>query len=164
VKPIRVASAVALLLLAFALPAAPQGKPIIQITPLTPSVIPAADNGCGFDILVTPQAGRPNLERTILFTNSFIIAGPLFVTFQNLTTNKTANENISGPGTFTFSDNTFVIRGPSFTILPESVAQTAGLPRSALTNGNLVLDFDNAGNITSASLAGTARDLCPLLE
>jgi hypothetical protein len=158
------ASAVALLLLAFALLAAPQGKPIIQITPFAPTVIPAADNGCGFDLLLTPQAGKPNRERTILFTNSEIIAGPLFVTFQNLTTNKTDNENISGPGTFTFSDNTFVLRGPSFATLPESVAQTAGLPRSALTNGNLVLTFDNAGNITSASLTGTARDLCPLLE
>lgn len=163
-KPFKVASAVALLLLAFALLAAPQGKPIIQITRFTPTVISAADNGCGFDLLLTPQAGKPNRERTILFTNSEIIAGPLFVTFQNLTTNKTDNENISGPGTFTFSDNTFVLRGPSFATLPESVAQTAGLPRSALTNGNLVLTFDNAGNITSASLTGTARDLCPLLE
>jgi hypothetical protein len=163
-KPFSVASAVALLLLAFALLAAAQGKPIIQITPFTPFVVSAADNGCGFDILLTPQAGRPNRERTILFTNSVIIAGPLFVTFQNLTTNKTADVNISGPGTFTFSDNTFVLRGPSFATLPENVAQAAGLPRSALPNGNLVLTFDSAGNIISASLAGTARDACSLLE
>ena len=163
-RPFRVVSALALLLLAFALLAAAQGKPIIQITPFTPFVVPAADNGCGFDILLTPQAGRPNRERTILFTNSEIVAGPLFVTFQNLTTNKTDNENISGPGTFSFSDNTFVLRGPSFVVLPESVAQTAGLPRTALTNGSLVLTFDSLGNITSASLSGTARDVCSLLE
>lgn len=163
-KPFRVAFTVALFLLTFAVLAAAQGKPIIQITPFTPSVVPAADNGCGFDILLTPQAGRPNRERTITFSNTQIIAGPLFVTFQNLTTNKTVNENISGPGTFTFSDNTFVLRGPSFVVLPESVAQTARLPRTALTNGNLELTFDSLGNITSASLSGTARDVCTLLE
>jgi hypothetical protein len=68
VKPFRVASAIALVLLAFALLAAAQGKPIIQITPFTPFVVSAADNGCGFHILLIPQAGRPNRERAILFT------------------------------------------------------------------------------------------------
>ena len=115
-------------------------------------------------MLLSPQAGRPNRERTITFSNTQIIAGPLFVTFQNLTTNKTFDANISGPGTFTFSDNTFVLRGPSFTALTESVAQAAGLPRAALTNGNLALTFDDQGNITSASLRGTAQDACSLLE
>lgn len=163
-KPFRLAFSVALLLLAFAVLAAAQGKPIIQIQPLTPFVVLAANSGCGFDILVSPQAGRPNRERAIIFSNTQIIAGPLFVTFQNLTTNKTANVNISGPGTFTFSDNTFVLRGPSFAVLPESVAQAAGLPRAALTNGNLTLTFDDQGNITSASLNGTSQDTCSLLE
>jgi hypothetical protein len=164
VKPFNVAFNVTLLLLAFAQLAAAQGKPIIQIQPFTPFVVSAADNGCGFDILLSPQAGRPNRERAIIFSNREIIAGPLFATFQNLTTNKTANVNISGPGTFTFSDNTFVLRGPSFSVLPESVAEAAGLPRAALTNGNLVLTFNEQGDITSASLNGTSRDACSLLE
>jgi hypothetical protein len=164
VKPFSVAFNIALVLLAFALLAAAQGKPIIQITPLTPFVVSAADNGCGFDILFSPQAGRPNREKAIIFSNTEIITGPAFVTLQNLTTNKTFDANISGPGTFTFSDNTFVLRGPSFAGLPESVAQAAGLPRAGLTNGHLVLTFDDQGNITTASLNGTARDVCPLLE
>jgi hypothetical protein len=106
-KPFRVAFTVALLLLAFTVFAAAGGKPIIQIAPFTrPFVTSAADSGCGFDILMSPQAERPNRERTITFSNTQITAGPLFVTFQNLTTSKTVNENISGPGTFTFSDNT----------------------------------------------------------
>jgi hypothetical protein len=164
-KPFRVAFTVALLLLTFAVLAAAGGKPIIQIAPFTtPFVTSAADSGCGFDILTSPQAGRPNRERTITFSNTQITAGPLFVTLQNLTTNKTVNENISGPGTFTFSDNTFVLRGPSFVVLPVSVAQAAGLPMAFLTNGLLTLTFDEQGNITSASLSGTARDVCPLLE
>jgi hypothetical protein len=163
-KPIHVAFNVALLLLAFALLAAAGGKPIIQIVPFTPVVVSAADTGCGFDMLLSPQAGRPNRERTITFSNTQITAGPLFATFQNLTTNKTANVNISGPGTFTFSDLSFVLRGPSFSALPESVAQAAGLPRAALTNGNLTLTFDDLGNITSANLSGTAQDACLLVE
>ena len=163
-KPFNLAITVALFLLAFALLAAAQGKPIIQITPFTPFVSLAADNGCGFDILLSPQAGRPNRERTITFTNSQTIVGPLFVTFQNLTANKTVNMNISGPGTFTFSDNTFVLHGPSFSTLPASVAQASGLPTAVLTNGNFVLTFDDLGNITSAHLKGTSQDVCSLLE
>lgn len=163
-KPFRMTFSVALLLFGFALLVAAQGKPIIQITPFSPFVVTSANSGCGFDMLLSPQAGRPNRERTITFNNTQITAGPLFVTFQNLTTNKTADENISGPGTFTFSTNTFVLRGPSFAFLPESVAQAAGLPRAALTNGNLTLTFDDLGNITSASLNGTAQDACSLLE
>ena len=153
-------------MLAFALLAAAAGKPIIQIVPAPPFVVLAADSGCGFDMLVSPlsKPGQPNFERQILFSNTVIIAGPLFETFQNLTTNKTANVNISGPGTFTISTNTFVLRGPSFTVLPESVAQAAGLPLAVLTNGSFTLTFDNLGNITSASLNGTAQDACLLVD
>jgi hypothetical protein len=141
-----------------------QGKPIIQITPFTPTVVLAADNGCGFDILLSPQPGKPNLERAILFTNAEIFAGPVFVTLQNLATNKTVAVNISGPGTFSFSNNTFVLPGPSFVSLGAAVMQAAGLPSTALTNGRVVITFDDQGNITSASLTGTAQDVCAMLQ
>jgi hypothetical protein len=155
---------VALLLLAFAVAAAAQGKPVITIEPLTPVVFPAAVTGCGFDILASPQAGRPNVERVILFTNSELVVGPLFVTFQNLTTNKTVDVNISGPGSYSGSNNTFTFHGPSFVILPESVAQAAGLPRTVLINGRLVLTYDDQFNAISASFSGTAQDACALVQ
>jgi hypothetical protein len=47
-----------------ALPAVAQ-KPTITLTPFTFVFLPAAD-ACGFDVLVTPQTGRPNKERMIL--------------------------------------------------------------------------------------------------
>jgi hypothetical protein len=86
---------VALLLLALALSAVAQ-KPTIQLIPFTSVFVPAAA-ACGFDLLVTPQAGRPNRERLIQFANTAIIAGPLFVTVKNLSTGKTINLNINAP-------------------------------------------------------------------
>jgi hypothetical protein len=73
---------VALLLLALAVPAAAQ-KPIIEPQPFTdPIFIPAAD-ACGFDVLATPQARRPNKAKVILFANMRIFSGPIFVTLEN---------------------------------------------------------------------------------
>ena len=85
-KQISEVPKVALLLLTLALPAAAL-KPTIQLIPFTSALIPAAD-ACGFDVLFTPQAGRPNRERLIQFANTSIIAGPLFVTAKNLSTGK----------------------------------------------------------------------------
>src|SRR5207244_7823688 len=72
-KQLSEAPKVALLLLALALPAVAQ-KPTITFTPFTSAFVPAAD-ACGFDVLVTPQAGRPNKERMMQFSNTAIIAG-----------------------------------------------------------------------------------------
>jgi len=164
-KRFGVAFSIVVLLVTFAVLAAAGGKPtMIQFGPASPFVISAADSGCGFDMLVSPQAGRPSREKAILFSNSVIVTGPLFSTLQNLTTNKTANVNATGPATVTFSDNTLVARGTSFTTLPANVAQAAGLPTVALTSGALTLTFDDMGNIASASLTGTAQDACLLVE
>src|SRR5207248_416362 len=102
-KQITEVPKIALLLLALALPAVAQ-KPTIQLIPFTSFFVPAAA-ACGFDVLFTPQAGRPNKERLIQFANTAIIAGPLFVTITNLSTGKTINLNISGPQRISFSGN-----------------------------------------------------------
>jgi hypothetical protein len=155
-------------LLLLALPAFSQ-KPAIQFIPLTTTVAPTA-GVCGFDILVTPQPGRPNAERLILFANSAIIAGPQFVTLKNLSTGKTIDLNVSGPGVLTFSGitTTLVFMGAGeliFHPLPADVAAAAGLPRVFLLHGQLVTTLDQQGNIISIqSVNGTIQDLCQLLQ
>jgi hypothetical protein len=150
----------ALLLLALAVPAI-AGKPIITINPETPGVIPAAE-GCGtFDLYVAPQPGRPNLGKIIEFTDSEVISGPVFVAVTNLSTNKTINLNISGPGKFSFTTNTFVLEGPAFVW---GLPPTAAFPLVSFTHGRMVLVFDDQGNITSATLTGTVEDVCQLLQ
>jgi hypothetical protein len=47
----------------------------IQLIPCTSAFAPAVD-ACGFDVLATPQAGRPNKERLIQFNSAAIVAGP----------------------------------------------------------------------------------------
>lgn len=162
-KQFQRVSKLALLLLALAVPAV-AGKPIITINPLTPFVISAAD-GCGtFDVAGVPEAGRPNGGKTIGFANSEIFSGPVFVTLTNLSTSKTINLNISGPGQISFTTNTFVLEGPSFDSLPPNLAAAAGLPAVAFATGRVVLGFDNQGNITSVAFTGTAQDVCQLLQ
>jgi len=162
-KQISQAPKVALLLLALALPALAQ-KPTITLTPFTSAFVPAAD-ACGFDVLVTPQTGRPNKERLIQFNNNTaIIAGPLFVTLKNLSTGKTIDVNISGPARFTVS-GTMVSTGPSLVPLPADVATAAGLPLLSLIHGQIVFTFDDQGNITSIQrVTGTVEDVCQLLQ
>lgn len=151
-----------LLLLALSIPALAQ-KPIIMISPFTPTVIPS--DVCGFGILVTPQVGRPNLAKIIYFANTGISSGPVFITLENLTTHKTLNVNISGPVTFNFTD-TFVLLGPGLPIegLPPDVAAAAGLPTLPLLHGRAVFKMDDLGNIISISFTGKVDDMCQMMQ
>jgi len=164
-KQISEVPKVALLLLALALPAAAQ-KPTIQLIPFTSALIPAAD-ACGFDVLFTPQAGRPNRERVIQFANTSIIAGPLFVIAKNLSTGRTIDVNISGPYQFSLSGNTTiaVFTGPSIQPLPANILTAAGLPPLPLIHGQIVFTVDDQGNVTSIQrVTGTVKDVCQLLQ
>lgn len=161
------ASIFATLLLA-ARPAVAQ-KPTIVLLPFTGGVAPTQDV-CGFDIRVTPQQGRPNGERLILFGNTAIIAGPLFNTLTNLSTGKSIDVNVSGPGRLTFSETTttVVAMGPgvfwSHPLSPE-LAAAAGLPRVFLLDGRIVFTVDEQRNtISIQSVTGTAQDVCQLLQ
>jgi hypothetical protein len=148
------------------LPAVAQ-KPVIQLIPFTSFFVSAAD-ACGFDVLFTPQAGRPNGERLIQFANTTILTGPLFVTLTNLSTRKTVNVNISGPELFAFNASgttTFVSLGPGIPgALPASVATAAGLPLLPLMHGRAVFTIDAQGNITSVTFTGQVQDVCQLLQ
>jgi hypothetical protein len=105
------------LLLMFALPAV-ASAPIITVSPFVAFVQPSGPGGCSsFDVYIAPQAGRPNNAKVITFANgSTITTGATFVTATNLTNNKSINLNISGPGKFSVSDNTFTVFGPSLDI------------------------------------------------
>ena len=157
-------------LLLLAVPALPQ-KPIIQVMSWpTAGVLGPTASACGFDILATPQAGRPNKEKLILFGDTGILTGPLFLTLKNLTTGKTVDVNNSGPGQFTYSADTttIVVHGPSlgaFPPPPADVARAAGLPLVPLSFGRLIVTVDQQGNILSfQSVTGKVQDVCELLR
>ena len=155
-------------LLALALPALAD-KPVITLVPLTPFTLSGgtAAGSCTFDVGVAPQANRPNGERQILFANSAIIAGPLFLTLTNLSDpTKTLNVNASGPGKISISGNEETLLGPAFLGgFPPNVTEAAGLPAVSILTGRTEITFDNLGNTTSITHVGApARDLCAALQ
>src|SRR5262245_44320534 len=109
-------------------------KPTIQLTPFPKAgIVSATAHLCGFDILTVPQAERPNGEKLVLFDNTGILTGPLFLTLTNLNTGKTVSLNAGGPARLTFSGTTttFVGMGPGIVAYPPaplSVTSAAGLP------------------------------------
>jgi hypothetical protein len=124
-------------------------------------------------VLFTPEPGKPNGERLIQFVDSAgphaaIGVGPLFVTLTNLSSKKTVNVNISGPGLFGVtgtSGRTDVILGPAIPgALPANVATAAGLPLLPLFHGRALFTFDAQGNLISVSFTGTVQDVCQLLQ
>jgi hypothetical protein len=154
---------VILLLLALALPALAAGPTIVD-NPFSSFVIPAA-HGCGtFDVNAAPAAGKPNGGRLILFANSAIGSGPVFVTLTNLSTGKSINLNISGPGKFSFTNNTSVLAGPTLFIGFPPVGPS-NLQGIAFATGRTVVQFDDSGNLISVSFVGnTPQNVCALLE
>ena len=157
---------VALLLLALAVPAAAR-RPIIQPMPFTdPIFIPAA-NACGFDVLATPQAGRPNNAKVILFANKRIFVGAIFVTLENLSNGKTIDLNVSGPAHVNLSGNTVSIVGPSINLFPGpgDILAYPDLSPLQLINGQIVYTFDDQENLISVDkVIGTVEDVCVLLQ
>jgi hypothetical protein len=157
---------VAGLLLMLALPAVATA-PIITVTPLTPIFIAMGAGGCpSFDVLVVPQAGRPNNGKTITFSNgSAILHGATFVTITNQASLKSINLNISGPGHFSVSDNTFTVFGPSLDLGFQGLGPADFPSNIVLAKGQAVLQFDSLGNIVSITYSGApVEDVCQALE
>jgi len=157
------ASKVIILPLPLALPALAHA-PTIQAFPSVSAFSPAAQ-GCGFDVLLTPEPERPNGGRMIEFANSVIIQGPLFVTATNLSSQKAINLNLSGPSKISLITNTAVAEGPQFAFIPKDVAAAAGLPSPAIIfYGRAIFTFDDQGDNTSVSITGKVENLCQLLQ
>ena len=157
------ASKIALLLLVLALPVA-AGKPTITFAPFMGLFFPAAQ-GCGtFDLLLSPEAGRPNGGRVITFSDGDqVLQGPLFITATNQTNGVSINKSI-GPAHFLLTPDTFTSYGGQINVLPAALAEAAGLPPVSLSTGKVVETFDAEGNLISVSFIGTAENLCKLLE
>lgn len=156
------------LLLMFALPAV-ASAPIITVTPLTPIFVQSGPGGCpSFDVTIVPQQGRPNNGKTITFANGSTIShGATFVTATNLTNNKSINLNISGPGHFSVSDNTFTVFGPSLDLGFQGLGPADFPSNIVLAKGQAVIQFDNSvpPNIISISYTGAPpQDVCQSLE
>jgi hypothetical protein len=152
------------------LPALAQ-KPTILMNPFPSSgLVGPTASACGFDILATPTAGKPNKEKLILFGNIGIATGPVLLTLKNLSTGKTIDVNSSSAGFITFATDseTVIATGPlliAFPPPPPAVATAAGLPLVPLLNGRTVWTQDLQGNIISIqSFTGHAQDVCELLR
>ena len=153
----------AVLLLLLALPAVATA-PVIVVNPFTPFLLSGGTNTCPFDVAVVPQPGRPNSGKLIVFADGSTIGhGAVFVTATNVTTSKSVNLNISGPGQFSVTNNTFTAFGATLGILPPNRVPP-NLPPVSFAHGQTVLQFDNSGNIVSVSFSGTAQNLCELLQ
>ena len=164
-KQLRIATVIGLL--ALALPAL-AGKPTITLVPVAPFTITGgpANGACTFDISVAPQANRPNGEREILFANSEIIAGPLFLTFTNLSDpTKTLSLNVSGPAKIDFSASEETLFGPALiSNFPPDVTGAAGLPSVAVLSGRTVITFNSVAITSVTHVGAPAQDLCAALQ
>ena len=164
-KQLRTATVIGLL--ALALPAL-AARPTITLVPFTPVTITGgtANGACAFDVSLVPAPNRPNGERQILFASSEIIAGPLFLTFTNLSDPaKTLTLNISGPGVISFSANEETLLGPAVIFnFPPNVTEAAGLPSVAVLTGRTILTFDSQENLTSITHTGKVQDICQALQ
>ena len=157
----------ALLVAAAVAPALAQKPTIVMLPFPDEGLVSPTRELCGFDILATPQAGRPNTARLILFQNTGIIAGPFMLTLENLDSGKTVDVNVSGPARLT-ADGRFIGMGPgivAFPPSPRSVTEAAGLPEVPLTHGRAVFAVDDSGMVTAVqSFVGVAQDVCELLR
>ena len=154
----------ALLLQMLALPSVAKA-PIIVVNPFTGFVIMAGPNNCPFDIALVPQPGRPNNGKVIIFADGSTIShGAVFVIATNVSTSKSINLNISGPGHFSVTNNTFTSLGP--TLVSDFPPNTLppNLPPVAFAHGQTEVQFDNLGNLVSVTFSGTAENLCELLQ
>ncbi len=141
-------------------------KPIIVSNPFTQVFYPT-QSFCGFDVLISPQEGKPNTGKIIYFANSGIMSGPLFATLKNLTSGKTVDISISGPVLLDFTSGQIIMYGPGIPaiLLPADVAAAANLPRLPLFHGRAAIQIDfETLTISSVTATGKVDDVCELLQ
>lgn len=157
----------------FLVPLALAQKPTITLLPNPGPLLAPTQAFCGFDAVDQVDPTHPYKERLIQFANGgALVAGPLFVQSQNLTTGQIIQINSSGPApsiTFLPDGSTVeVATGPSLWNIPPpplEVTDAAGLPPVPYIHGRVTVTFDASGNITAMKLTGgTAVSFCSLFN
>jgi len=141
------------------------GNPGLLLAPTEPF--------CGFNAIDQVDPGLPYKERLIQFANGgALVAGPLHVTAQNLSTGQIISINSSGPApSITFLPDGGLVEvatGPSLWNIPPpplEVTEAAGLPPVPYIKGRVTVTFDANGNITAMKLTGgKAVSFCSLFN
>jgi hypothetical protein len=148
-------------------------KPVIILQPNPGPLLALTEPFCGFNAIDQVAPGTPYKERLIQFANGgALIAGPLKVQSQNLTTGQIIDINSSGPApsiTFLADGGTVLVAtGPSLWNIPPpplAVTEAAGLPPVPYIRGRVTVTYDADGNITAMKLTGgTAVSFCSLFN
>jgi hypothetical protein len=114
-----------------------------------------------FDVLVHALV---NKEYAHTFSSgAAIVTGTLIVSLTNLSTNKTIEANVSGPGFFSADGSTFILGGRSLLYGIAGGLGPGSPPTLELTSGRTVVSFDPDGNVTGVTETGASTDLCPAL-
>jgi len=164
-RPIQQNSAMCWLLAVVAcitVPTALAQKPTITFLQNPGQLLAPTEPFCGFNAVDTVDSNHPFKERLIQFANGgALIAGPLFVQSQNLSTGQIITINSSGPApSITFLPDGGIVEvatGPSLWNIPPpplEVTEAAGLPPVPYINGRVTVTFDANGNITAMKLSG----------
>lgn len=142
------------------------------ISPVYPegfSIIAPTAQYCGFDMIDTPQPGKPLKEKVIQFANGgVLVSGSLYLQLKNANTGEIVNVSSSGPGKISVEPDgsTIVVSGGlslwNYPPPPRSVTLAAGLPAVPYTKGRVTIIYDAAGNMTYMHVDGTAEDTCTL--
>jgi hypothetical protein len=125
---------------------------------------------CGFEIGLSFPVDREYSKILKASDGSmiFLTTGSLTVVATNLSTGKTATQNISGPSkvtTFPDGSSTVSKTGLNGFVLSPANAQRFGVPTIGATAGAQTESFDADGNLTSFSLQGhLVVDTCAALS
>jgi hypothetical protein len=157
----------ALVLLLFGLvPTVAAAPPVREDVPLEPLVL---EGICPFDVLIEPLTNRETL--TTFFDQAgnprlSLVTGALKVRLTNLSTGKTVDLNIPGPGRFIPQPNgalTQITEGPWLIFFPPDTFPGTPDPQLLFIRGRTVTQFDPEGNPTLISLKGHVEDICAAL-
>jgi hypothetical protein len=167
-KALRVPLAAVTLVLSLVLvaPASADPPPRTPIPLPDPFVLPGGEF-CNFDVRVTYTninevfTTRTNPDGS----TTFRVTGSAFATVTNVSTGKSLQFNISGPGTQTvFPDGTSVTdaHGPNL-FWTTRTNSFAGVPFLAYSTGHVTFTLDPSGKTIAYSVSGRRTDVCAAL-
>jgi hypothetical protein len=116
---------------------------------------------CGTDVQVHIVVNKEYFRVVTLDGRDVVqITGNLVVELTNLATGESITVDASGPGQLPLERSALVATGLNLFIFFPGQQGSFDLPDIILTRGNLDMEFDENGILTSFSLQGTLVDLC----